>query len=157
MKKLIIIFFVLLLTACASPERAKYEEFQRWRSINQQQAQSGALKWSSFYSDAYYRMSQFSPNPEKALAERMMAEMIPIARKYEAGEMTKQAFEDIQRLVLTKYQSINQNNQQIQQQINDIQAQQLYQLGNQIMQPRNPTTNCLTTRVGPNTLSTNCN
>ena len=43
------------------------------------------------------------------------------------------------------------------QQINDIQAQQLYQLGNQIMQPRNPTTNCLTTRVGPNTLSTNCN
>ena len=157
MKNLVISFFALLLTACLSPERARFEEFQRWRSFNQQQAQAGAISWTSFYTEAYYRMNSFSPNPEKALAERMVAEMIPIARRYESGEMTKQAFEDIQRLVLTKYQSINQNNQQIQQQINDIQAQQLYQIGNQILQPRNPTTNCLTTRVGPNTLSTNCN
>jgi len=85
------------------------------------------------------------------------AELIPLARRYEAGQITKEQFEDTRRIIISRTNQEQQNIQQRQQSINDAQAEQLYRIGNQVMQPRNPTTNCLTTRVGPNTLSTNCN
>lgn len=158
MKTLIVSIFVLLLTACASPQQqAQVAEFNSWLSNRNAQAMAGQIKWSVYYSELYSRVSQHSNNPQKPMIMATAAELIPIARSYEAGQITKEQFHDTRRIIYSRTNQEQQNAQQRQQSINDAQAEQLYRIGNQVMQPRNPTTNCLTTRVGPNTLSTNCN
>jgi hypothetical protein len=152
------IFISLILVGCASSQhQQKFVEFQNWRIHYQQLAREGKVKWSSYYTEVFNRLQEFPSDPQKNLIQGTAAELIPLARKYESNQISKEEFEDTRRLVIAKFNQGTQFIQDRQQQINDIQAQQLYQLGNQIMQPRNPTTNCLTTRISPNTLSTNCN
>jgi len=152
---LILAFFI---TACASPQQqAQVAEFRSWQASRQAQARAGQVQWSVYYSELWGRMSQLPNDPQKPLMMATTAELIPIARSYEAGRITKEQFEDTRRIIISRTNQEQQNIQQRQQSINDVQAEQLYRIGNQVMQPRNPTTNCLTTRVGPNTLSTNCN
>ena len=152
---LILAFFI---TACASPQQqAQVAEFRSWQASRQAQARAGQVQWSVYYSELWGRMSQLPNDPQKPLMMATTAELIPIARSYEAGRITKEQFEDTRRIIISRTNQEQQNSLQRQQSINDAQAEQLYRIGNQVMQPRNPTTNCLTTRVGPNTLSTNCN
>jgi hypothetical protein len=148
----------LFITACASPQQqAQVAEFRSWQASRQAQARAGQVQWSVYYSELWGRMNQLPNDPQKPLMMATTAELIPIARRYEAGQITKEQFEDTRRIIISRTNQEQQNIQQRQQSINDAQAEQLYRIGNQVMQPRNPTTNCLTTRVGPNTLSTNCN
>ena len=152
---LILAFFI---TACASPQQqAQVTEFRSWQASRQAQARAGQVQWSVYYSELWGRMSQLPNDPQKPLMMATTAELIPIARSYEAGRITKEQFEDTRRIIISRTNQEQQNIQQRQQSINDAQAEQLYRIGNQVMQPRNPTTNCLTTRIAPNTLSTNCN
>ena len=152
------ILLALLLTACASPQqKAQVAEFYNWQSTRQAQANAGKVQWSVYYTELWTRLSQMPDDPQKPLAMSTTAELIPIARNYEAGKITKEQFEDLRRIIVSRTNQERQITLQQQKAINDAKAQQLYQLGNQILQPRNPTTNCLTTKVGPNTLSTNCN
>ena len=152
---LVLAFFI---TACASPQQqAQVAEFRSWQASRQAQARAGQVQWSVYYSELWGRMSQLPNDPQKPLMMATTAELIPIARSYEAGRITKEQFEDTRRIIISRTNQEQQNIQQRQQSINDVQAEQLYRIGNQVIQPRNPTTNCLTTRVGPNTLSTNCN
>jgi hypothetical protein len=158
MKTLIISVFILLLTACASPQQqAQVAEFNSWLTNRNAQAMTGQVMWSVYYSELWSRVSQQPNNPQKLTIMATAAELIPIARSYEAGQITKEQFHDTRRIIYSRSNQEQQKVQQRQQSINDAQAEQLYRIGNQVMQPRNPTTNCLTTRVGPNTLSTNCN
>jgi hypothetical protein len=152
---LVLVFFI---TACASPQQqAQVAEFKSWQASRQAQARAGQVLYSVYYSELWSRMNQLPNDPQKPLMLATTAELIPLARRYEAGQITKEQFEDTRRIIISRTNQEQQNIQQRQQSINDAQAEQLYRIGNQVMQPRNPTTNCLTTRVGPNTLSTNCN
>ena len=152
---LVLAFFI---TACASPQQqAQVAEFRSWQASRQAQARAGQVQWSVYYSELWSRMNQLPNDPQKPLMMATTAELIPIARRYEAGQITKEQFEDTRRIIISRTNQEQQNIQQRQQSINDAQAEQLYRIGNQVMQPRNPTTNCLTTRIAPNTLSTNCN
>ena len=152
---LVLAFFI---TACASPQQqAQVTEFRSWQASRQAQARAGQVQWSVYYSELWGRMSQLPNDPQKPLMMATTAELIPIARSYEAGRITKEQFEDTRRIIISRTNQEQQNSLQRQQSINDAQAEQLYRIGNQVMQPRNPTTNCLTTRIAPNTLSTNCN
>lgn len=152
------LILALFITACASPQQqAQVAEFRSWQASRQAQARAGQVQWSVYYSELWSRINQLPNDPQKPLMMATTAELIPIARRYEAGQITKEQFEDTRRIIISRTNQEQQNIQQRQQSINDAQAEQLYRIGNQVMQPRNPTTNCLTTRVGPNTLSTNCN
>ena len=152
------LFLAFFLTACASPQQqAQVTEFRSWQASRQAQARAGQVLYSVYYSELWSRMNQLPNDPQKPLMLATTAELIPLARSYEAGQITKEQFEDTRRIIISRTNQEQQNIQQRQQSINDAQAEQLYRIGNQVMQPRNPTTNCLTTRVGPNTLSTNCN
>jgi hypothetical protein len=152
---LVLAFF---LGACASPrQQAQVAEFNGWLSNRNAQAMAGQVMWSVYYSELWSRVSQQPNNPQKLTIMATAAELIPIARSYEAGQITKEQFHDSRRIIYSRSNQEQQKVQQRQQSINDAQAEQLYRIGNQVMQPRNPTTKCLTTRVGPNTLSTNCN
>jgi len=152
---LVLVFFI---TACASPQQqAQVAEFNSWLTNRNAQAMAGQVMWSVYYSELWNRVNQQPNNPQKLTIMATAAELIPIARSYEAGQITKEQFHDTRRIIYSRSNQEQQKVQQRQQSINDAQAEQLYRIGNQVMQPRNPTTNCLTTRVGPNTLSTNCN
>jgi hypothetical protein len=157
-RNVITLALAFFLNACASPQQqAQVAEFKNWQASRQAQARAGQVQWSMYYSELWSRMSNLPNDPQKPLMMATTAELIPIARSYEAGQITKEQFEDTRRIIISRTNQEQQNIQQRQQSINDAQAEQLYRIGNQVMQPRNPTTNCLTTRVGPNTLSTNCN
>jgi hypothetical protein len=157
------IFFVLilaiLLNACASPQqKAQIAEFYKWQSSTQDQAKNGKVQWSVYYTELWTRLNQMPDDPQKPLAMSTTAELIPIARNYEAGKITKEQFEDLRRIIVSRTNQERQITLQQQKAINDAQAQRLYQLGNQLLQPpRNPTTNCISTRIGPDQVRTNCN
>ena len=151
------ILLAILVTACASPQqKAQIAEFYSWQSNRQAQAKAGQVPWSSYYTELWTRLSQMPDDPQKPLAMSTTAELIPIARSYEAGQLTKEQFEDLRRIIISRTNQERQITLQQQKAIDDAQAEQLFKLSNQIMQPRNPTTNCLTSRVGQNQLSTTC-
>lgn len=152
------IVVALLLTACASPQqRAQFEGFKTWRNNRQSEAQMGRIPWSTYYSEMWSRLSNLPSDPQKPLMMETAAALIPVARQYEAGQITWAQFEDARRIVLSRAQQSQQNMQQRQQAINDAQAEQLYRIGNQVMQPRNPTITCINNRTGPGSSITNCN
>ena len=148
----------LLLIACASPQqRAQVEDFQKWRENRQSQARMGQVPWSIYYSELWSKMNSLPSDPQKPLMLETTARLIPLARQYEAGQISKDQFEDARRIVISGHQRGQQNIQQQQQAINDAQAEQLYRIGNQVMQPRNPTITCINNRTGPISSITNCN
>jgi len=148
----------LLLGACASPQqRAKVEDFQKWSENRQSQARTGQIPWSTYYSELWSRMNSLPSDPQKPLMLETTARLIPLARQYEAGQISKDQFEDARRIVISGYQRGQQNIQQQQQAINDAQAERLYRIGNQVMQPRNPTITCINNRTGLGSSITNCN
>jgi hypothetical protein len=148
----------LVLGACASTQqRAQVEDFQKWRENRQSQARMGQVPWSIYYSELWSKMNSLPSDPQKPLMLETTARLIPLARRYEAGQISKDQFEDARRLVISGHQRSQQNIQQQQQAINDAQAEQLYRIGNQVMQPRNPTITCINNRTGPTSSITNCN
>ena len=151
---LVLAFFI---TACASPQQqAQVAEFRSWQASRQAQAMAGQVQWSVYYSELWGRMNQLPHNPQKPAMMASTAELIPIARSYEAGRITKEQFEDARRIIISRTKQEQQNSLQRQQSINDAQAEQLYRIGNQVMQPNNTSTNCVSTRVAPNQVNTNC-
>lgn len=151
---------ICLLNACASPQqKAQQAEFHQWRTSRQAQARAGQIQWSVYYTELWSRINQLPNEPQKPLMLATTAELIPLARRYEAGQITKDQFEDTRRIIISRSNQEQQNIQQRQQAINDGQAEQLFRIGNQAMQPRtpvNPSTNCISTRIGPDQVSTNC-
>ena len=148
----------LLLSACASPqERAQVEDFQKWRANRHSQAQMGQIPWSLYYSELWSRMNSLPTDPQKPLMLETTARLIPLARQYESGQISKDQFEDARRIAISGLQQGQQNIQQRQQAINDAQAEQLYRIGSQVMQPRNPTITCINNRTGTGSSITNCN
>ena len=148
-----------LLNACASPQqKVQIAEFYKWQASTQDQAKNGKVQWSVYYTELWTRLREMPDDPQKPLMMATTAELIPVARSFEAGQMTKEQFEDTRRIIFSRASQENQTNQLRQKAINDAQAQRLYQLGNQLLQPpRNPTTNCISTRIGPDQVRTNCN
>jgi hypothetical protein len=161
MYRIVFTFLVtVLLTACASPQqKAQITEFYSWESKRQAQAKAGQVPWSSYYTELWTRLNQMPNDPQKPLAMSTAAELIPIARSYEAGQITKEQFEDSRRIIVSRTNQERQIIQLQQDAINDAKAQRLYQLSNQLLKPVtpvNPTTNCISTRIGPDQVRTNC-
>ena len=156
----ITLVLAFLMNACASPQqKAQMTEFEQWRTNRQAQVKAGQVLYSVYYTELWSRINQLPNDPQKPLMLATTAELIPLARRFEAGQITKEQFEDSRRIVISRSSQEQQNVQQRQQAINDAQAEQLYRIGNQVMQPRtpvNPTTNCISTRIGPDQVSTNC-
>lgn len=148
----------LFLTACASPQqRAQVEDFHKWRENRHSQARTGQIPWSTYYSELWSRANSLPPDPQTPLVLETAAKLIPLARQYESGQISKNQFEDARRIVISELQKNYQNMLQRQQAINDAQAEQLYRIGSQVMQPRNPTITCINNRTGPGSSITNCN
>lgn len=81
--------------------------------------------------ELWSRMNSLPSDPQKPLMLETTARLIPLARQYESGQISKDQFEDARRIVISGFQQGQQNIQQRQQAINDAQAEQLYRIGNQ--------------------------
>lgn len=156
--KYIFLILALALSACASkaPEVQAADQMFEWRDTAHKQALNGTMKWSDYYIQYFDRMQALPPNPNKSVEMRMISEMIPTARKYEAGELTKEQFYDIRRIVGAKYQEQHDNVQRANRQ-DDIarDAMLLQQFGNSLKPT--PAVNCTTTRLpGSYSSTTSC-
>jgi hypothetical protein len=100
MKKLAALLLSVFMTACATPGAdPQAAEFRAWVSTTRSLAESGQMKFTDFYTQAYNRLSAMpSREPEKLAVQRAYAEMIPVARAYESGAMTREQFDDVRRL-----------------------------------------------------------
>lgn len=90
---------VALLTGCAAAQfNREVAEFQAWSVPALAQVKAGQLKYSVYYTEAYNRLAQGgSSTPTKLVAMKAFADMIPVARAYEAGQITLDQFEDAKR------------------------------------------------------------
>lgn len=171
MKKILSILFVaLVLFGCASPQQsAQMQELKRWQAQAKSNAESGRMKWSAYYSEYWERLNVMPPHPQKTDLQQSLAELIPIARQYESGQISKDQFEDYRRLLQTRSMQAEQNRRIAQQQIDAVQSQQQLQLSRQLLEMGRPqmlapsvmpfpqTTNCTSryNRIG-NTVQTTC-
>lgn len=107
--RLFLLLFVALLAGCETmPQRQpdpRFVEAMEWRSNARQQAQAGVMKWSDFYIGAHERSATLPNSPLGALDLQILSELIPVARRYEAGEITKEQFEDAQRMAGARFRA----------------------------------------------------
>lgn len=157
-KNLLSALTVVLLVACANPQQqAQINDFNQWNSTNKWLAESGQIPWSRYYTELWERLNRMPPEPTKPHVMAITAELIPVARRYEAGQMTKEQFDDARRLATSRLRQTQQSVYQQQQMINDAQADRLTRMGQELLRPANPSTTCITNRIGPGALSTTCN
>lgn len=156
--RFIFLMLVLVLSACASnpPEVQAVDQMLEWRNTAHKQALDGSMKWSDYYIQYFDQMQALPPSPNKSVEMRMVSELIPTARKYEAGELTKDQFYDIRRIVGAKYQEQHDNIQRADRQDNIAMDSLLLQQFGNSLRPT-PTVNCTTTRLpGSYSSTTNC-
>lgn len=169
MKKLIFIA-ALVLAGCASQPKVDpgLQTMMDWNKASNAQAESGQMTWEQRFIKSF-ELAGAIQNPTLRNGFRQSyLEMIPIARKYDAKQMSKAEFEDARRASAMKVEAafdasnreaakakaeynadmakILQNNQQ--------QQNQIYQ--QQMKNMNRPQTSCTSSIYG-NTVQTNCN
>lgn len=158
-----VLVFSLFLTACSTSDSSKLEmraqALLAWRNSMHTQALNGTIPWSTYYVD-YYDKLKSMPVDRHALVEmQAIAELIPYARKYEAGEITKDQFYDTRRLIGTKADASQReliDREIAAQNAEEAQAEAMQRARNSSTKPLQ-TLNCTTTRVpGSNTSNTTC-
>lgn len=99
----ILLTIALLLTGCASqptPVDPRVTEFETWREEAHDQVKQGKMTWLAYYLGAYDRLNAMPQTRGTAAHLKTLSQLIPIARKYEAGELTHDQFSDARRIVL---------------------------------------------------------
>lgn len=105
MKNIIFIIAAVLLSACATPPDPRVVSYMRWEQETIVKARSGEIKWSDYYTEGFSRVSALPGNPERTVRMNVFAEGVPLARKYEQGEITKEQFFDARRLMIMKHEA----------------------------------------------------
>ena len=93
MRKILAVLMVLL-TACASQPSGAVLAYKQYIDQNKPLAKSGAIKWSDYFLGVYQRAAAAGA-PGRALSN--MNDMIAQAKRYEAGEITKDQFDHLGR------------------------------------------------------------
>lgn len=106
MKALFLALAVLALVGCETmPQQQpdpRVSEFFEWRTAARKQAEAGQMKWSDYYTQSYDRIAELPNDPLAALDMQILSEMIPVARKFESGEITAEQFDDARRAARAK-------------------------------------------------------
>lgn len=112
MKNIIFIIAAVLLSACATPPDPRVVGYMQWNTENAARATRGEIKFSDFYAESFERGSALPGNPYLTIRMRTLSDLIPIARKYESGEITKEQFADVRRSAAANAQAANDGVQQ---------------------------------------------
>jgi PBP1b-binding outer membrane lipoprotein LpoB len=97
-----ILLTALLLAGCASQPASdpRVSEFEQWRESAHAQVKQGKMTWLAYYLGSYDRLNTMPQTKGTAAHLKTLSQLIPIARKYDAGELTYDQFSDARRIVL---------------------------------------------------------
>lgn len=101
MRAAVVAIAFAVLAGCASTREGnpQAEQFKAWAQATLASAESGQIKYSDYYAEAYDRLAAINDSdPQKLSLQRGFAELVPVARAFEAGAITKEQFADIRRL-----------------------------------------------------------
>lgn len=107
MKRIVVLAAALFISGCATVPQAdpQAEQFITWAQTMADRAEAGEIKHSDYYTEAYNRLAAISDNrTDKLLLQRGYAELIPKARAYERGEITREQFDDARRMARVQQQ-----------------------------------------------------
>lgn len=158
--KALVLTICLLMSACASntPD-PRITEFQQWRAGAFPMAKAGDLKWSAYYVEYYDRLLTLPASPQRTIDMQSVSELIPQARRYETGDLTKDQFDDINRAISARNQASREKankQQQIEQAASDKEFQEKMKF-KPIQSWIKPTVTCATTQYpGSYTANTTC-
>jgi lipopolysaccharide export LptBFGC system permease protein LptF len=97
-KLILLIVWALFLVACASTPN-QGEQLATWYFANFQKIENKEITAAALHVEAYERSQKFDDAQIIAL-RKFFAKMIPISRKYDAGELSLTQYKDIHRLEL---------------------------------------------------------
>jgi hypothetical protein len=91
----LILITAALLAACTHPA---VREFQTWSEQTKPLAESGQIKWSDYYKEAFKRISEVPNIPGKASAMERADMLITASVAYEGDKISKEDFDSIRRI-----------------------------------------------------------
>lgn len=168
MKKLILIAFIALAGCAVQPKIDQaYEATMQYAQESELQAQSGAITWETRYSRLFSMSAGIKTPTVRAGYQAAYNDMIPVARKFDTNQISKEEFADYRRNTSLRISAAldaygrqqaaaqAQYNADMAQILRDGQAQQNAIYQQQMQQYTKPQTNCTSTLYG-NTVQTNC-
>lgn len=131
-KSLALAAFVTVIAGCAAPNgntrnNPQMDELQFYVASNKPRAESGAMKWSEYYSGVYQRHVAAHTPPELI---QVVNKMLWNAQQYESGAISKDEFDFRQRDLRLQGDAVQQQRAaaaQVQQQAQTVLALQLMQ------------------------------
>jgi hypothetical protein len=89
---------VAVVTGCAPMENPDVVAFRQWAGATGAQVEAGQVAPSAYYAEGFSRLERSSDtSPHKYVLMRALSDMIPVARAYEAGQISAEQFEDAKR------------------------------------------------------------
>lgn len=126
MKRFAVVIVMLLVSCATQPQTPPYiTEFSAWSIAERDKALRGEALWSSFYLEAYSRLGALPPGIGKADTMDYYNRLIPAARDYEAGKITKEQFFDVRRFMQVEQQKKAAARQEMQADANREAARQI--------------------------------
>lgn len=79
-------------------------EMRQWSEQNKALARSGAIQWSDYYRELFSRLSNMPDMSRKAELMEHANFLLTAAQAYEGGQISKDDFEGLQRMVIIQTQ-----------------------------------------------------
>ena len=93
----------LALSGCAS---SQMNDLNAWAATALPQAKAGDIKWSDYYKTLFDKLSAIPSHPDKGIYMQMSSAMIKVSQDYEAGQLTKDQFDEAQRAAISQSATI---------------------------------------------------
>jgi len=103
--KFAIVFLALFLAGCVNPA---VKEVGNWAAVEKPRAERGEIKWSVYYKEFFSRIEKLPNIAGKAENMEWANLLIQAAQLYEAGTMSKDQFENMQRIARVEMQKTEQ-------------------------------------------------
>jgi hypothetical protein len=142
-QKIIIFALAAALSGCAHMANRAYDQkmeaFREWLAAEKPLVESGSQKRSDFWIEYYNRVSAPPNGPLDLPLEEFANEMVPVARKFEAGEITRDDYDQARREHATE---MGEKIQNLQDQAAAADQQRRQAVLQYYLQTRPHTTNC---------------
>lgn len=107
MRKVLLVLAVFL-AGCAVKAQApdpRIADYLQWERDSVGKVQNGTMKRIDFYTEGFKRVAPLPSEPERNARMMFFNDMIPIARRFEAGELNQDQFDDLRRSNYMKSQA----------------------------------------------------
>lgn len=101
MKKLLFIV-TLFLSFSVFAQPNPVDEYLAWEAETNKKANSGEITWTAYFEQAYLKVGELPPHPYRTLKMQLFSEVIPLARKLDAKQISVGQYTDEVRIIYTR-------------------------------------------------------